>query len=206
MLEPSTRDGDPVKIFGVSSERVADGIIVEADRWDLRIQKGMNDNTFLSLDLKGTNTTLKSYFSPAPGLNLEVYQREIEDHVRAMLDEHSRSVSAVYESLPEPPEPDVPESITIFGVECPRVRLAGDDVVEYQGRNANLYLIATALEHTVSPEHHMEVVAEWSVEGGSFETTVEAPLQEIDAILQARLRIALAKMAVEADAIHKVKT
>lgn len=185
------------------------GYLAEHELWQLHIQKMSEQDTVekihLSLYLKKAKANLLHVFTLAPGLTLEVCPRETEDQVRAMLDTHSRNITAVYESLPEV-EPDVPESITILGVECPRVRLAGDDVVEYQGRNAKLHLIATALEHTISPERHMEVVAEWSVEGGSFETTAEAPLQEIDAILQARLRIALAKMAVEADAIHKVKT
>lgn len=191
-----------MKIFGVEAREMIKkrGQLAETDLWQLHISKGSAEaSVHLSLYLKNTKAALNHCFTPAPGLNLERYQREIEDQVREMLDKQSQMLSDVYQSLPEPPEPDVPESIIVLGVECHRYHLAGDDVVEYQGRKPGLNIVATALERTVSPEHNMEVVTDWCVEGGSLEISVEGPLQEIDSMLQERLRNALANLKVMAD-------
>jgi len=98
-----------VKIFGVKAKEMSSkgepkGHLVETDLWQLHIRKWPRqehiEETHLSLYLKNTRATLARSFTPRSGLNLEVYQREIEDRIHRMLEDHSRALADVYQSMP----------------------------------------------------------------------------------------------------------
>jgi len=175
-----------MKVFGVEGTKVPGLEFFQTDLWFLQVAE-RGELLFQIADVPGTQTKAISAFDAA----------SIEAQVRAMLDEHSVRLSAVYQSLPDEPEPDVPDSITVLGVECLRNRLAGHNVVEYTGRSDKLNIIATALEHTVSPKHHMDVTADWALANCTVEVSSESPLEEVDENLMKSLRDALTTLAGE---------